>query len=142
MGAAENAALARRIYDFFNTRQFEAALALTDDAAEIVNIGRGATYAGKAGFLQFMQGWKTLDPDCRVDVLTQLASDDGVTNECIFHATQVGPLATRTGDVPPTGRTIALPFCEVWRIKDGKLVSLHNYADGATVMAQLGLLPS
>jgi ketosteroid isomerase-like protein len=46
------------------------------------------------------------------------------------------------GEIPPTGKAVTLPICEVWRVRDGKLVSLMNYADGVTIMTQLGLMPA
>jgi predicted ester cyclase len=83
-----------------------------------------------------------MDPDCRVDVVSQRAGEAGVTNECVFHATHVGLLPPPTGEIPPTGKTVTIPLCEVSRIRDGKLASLRNYADGVTVLSQLGLLPT
>jgi steroid delta-isomerase-like uncharacterized protein len=141
MTASDNAALAREIYDAFNRGDFDAALAKTHPDVEVVNIPWATTYHGHDGFREFMQGWKTMDPNSRVEVIRQLAADDGVANEAVFHATHVGPLYPPTGEIPPTGKTVAIPICEIWRFRDGKLVSLRNYADGVTIMAQLGLLP-
>jgi steroid delta-isomerase-like uncharacterized protein len=135
------AALAHEIYAAFNRGDLDAALALAADDVEIVNVGWNVIYRGHDGFRTFMQGWKTLDPNSRVEVVRQLPGADGVTNEAVFHATHVGPLRTPAAEIPPTGKAITLPICEVWRVRDGKLASLHNYADGVTIMAQLGLLP-
>jgi hypothetical protein len=43
--------------------------------------------------------------------------------------------------VPPTGKHVVLRFCEVWRIRDGKVISLHNYGDNLSLLQQLGLMP-
>jgi steroid delta-isomerase-like uncharacterized protein len=139
---ADNAALARAIYDAFNRGDLDGALALAAPDVEVVNVGWGVTYRGHDGFREFMQGWKTMDPNSRVEVVRQLAGEEGVTNEAVFHATHSGPLRPPTGEIPPTGKTVALPICEVWRMRNGKLARLMNYADGVTVMAQLGLLPA
>jgi steroid delta-isomerase-like uncharacterized protein len=136
------AALARTIYDAFNRGDLDAALALATADVEIANVGWGVTYRGHNGFREFMQGWKTLDPNSRVTLVRQLPGAEGVTNEALFEATHVGPLRTPAAEIPPTGKAISLPICEVWRVRDGKLASLHNYADGITIMAQLGLLPA
>jgi steroid delta-isomerase-like uncharacterized protein len=141
MSTMDAATVAHAIYDAFNRGDVEAALALATADVEIVNVGWNVTYRGHDGFREFMQGWKTLDPNARVRVVRQLAGPDGVTNEAVFEATHVGPLRTPAGEIAPTGKTIALPICEVWHVRDGKLTSLHNYADGVTIMAQLGLLP-
>ncbi len=49
-------------------------------------------------------------------------------------------METPSGIVEPTGNRIEVEFVEVWRIRDGKVVSGHNYIDSATVMRQLGLI--
>jgi len=81
-------------------------------------------------------------PDGTVDVQNQLAGADGVTNECIYRATHTQPLPLPDGStLPPTGKRIERRFIEVWRYKDGQLVSLHNYGDSLGLLQQLGLLP-
>jgi ketosteroid isomerase-like protein len=79
--------------------------------------------------------------DGHVEVSAQLSSEEGVTNECIYRGTHTGPLATPTGEIAPTGQPFELPFAEVWRIRDGKIASIHGYIDSGTIMQQLGLGP-
>lgn len=140
MSAADNAALARTMYEHFNTGELDALLALSDPDIVVANVAWADTFNGLEGFRAYMQGWKTMDPDSRVEIVRQLAGEEGVTNECIFHATHVGPLNPPTGEIPPTGKTVALPFCEIWRFSNGKLTSLTNYSDGVAIMLQLGLM--
>ena len=64
-----------------------------------------------------------------------------MTNENVFRGTHTGPLATPTGVVPATGRSFVVPFVEVWRCEEGKVYSIHNYFDSATLMQQLGVAP-
>jgi SnoaL-like polyketide cyclase len=47
-----------------------------------------------------------------------------------------------TGDVPPTGRSVEIHFCEVRRIANGKVMSLHSYYDALGFMQQLGFIPT
>jgi predicted ester cyclase len=140
MSATENAAMARKAYDAFNRQAFDEVIQIADPNVEVVNVGWNVTHQGHAGLRDFMQGWKTMDPNCRVETLSQMAGDEGVTNENIFHATHVGVLRPPTGDIPPTGKTVTVQFCEVWRFKNGKLTSIHSYADGVTILTQLGVL--
>jgi steroid delta-isomerase-like uncharacterized protein len=134
--------IAEAIYDAFNRNDFDAALALTASDVEIVNVGWNVTYRGHDGFRTFMQVWKTMAPDSTVEIVRQLSGPDGVTNEAIFHGTHTGTLRTPSADIPATGKHLDVPICEVWRVRDGKLISLHNYADGVTILTQLGLLPT
>jgi hypothetical protein len=50
-----------------------------------------------------------------------------------------GVLKTPSGDIPPTGRAIELPFCEVYRFQGGKISACNLYFDTGTLLRQLGL---
>jgi steroid delta-isomerase-like uncharacterized protein len=139
MAAQEQAQLARTIYEAFNTNNFDRVLSLSTADVEVATMAFGLTQHGHDGFRQFMQGWKGMAPDSRVEVVSQLAGAEGVTNECRFRGTHTGPLRSPSGEIPPTGRSFDAPFVEVWRIRDGKLASLHNYFDTLTLLQQLGI---
>jgi steroid delta-isomerase-like uncharacterized protein len=142
MPAQDNAALARRLYDAFNRGDLEGAASLATDDAVIELVAFGQTFRGREAFRdQFMGGFKRAFPDLTVTVVNQVATDDQVVNECTWRGTHSGPLATPTGDIPPTNKTVeGGRFCEVWAIRGGKLAKLVNYQDAATWMRQLGLV--
>lgn len=102
----------------------------------------GLAYRGREGFRAFMQGFKAAFPDCTVNLTQQVATDDAVVNEFRARGPHLGPPASSAGDIPPTGRSIDYPVCEVWELRDGKLACLRNYFDAATVMSQLGMMPA
>ena len=52
------------------------------------------------------------------------------------------PAGRTSGSVPPTGRTLDLPYCDVFRVENGRVVSHHIYYDQVMFLAQLGLLPA
>jgi predicted ester cyclase len=85
-------------------------------------------------------GFKGAFPDLKIAVTNQVATDDQVVSEFTARGTHTGPLLTPAGEIPPTGRKVDFIVCEVWRIKNGQLVSLHNYQDAASLMRQLGVL--
>ena len=51
-----------------------------------------------------------------------------------------GPLVGPQGEIPPTGKSVDVAFCDVYQFKDGKFTSLRSYFDTATLMGQLGLM--
>lgn len=140
MSAQENAQLARRVYQLFNEGKPEAVTALATDDIELVLYPFGQTFHGREGFMQFMQGFSNAFPDLKIEVKNQAATEDQVVSEFTARGTHTGPLQTPAGTVPPTGRTVDFTVCEVWRIRDGKVASLHNYQDSASIMRQLGLI--
>lgn len=143
MPAQDNATLARTVYDAFNRHEFDRALEYVGDSVEIVVPYLGLTLHGLDGFRTMLEAHKAPWPDGTVEVVNQLASDDGVTNECRFHATNTRPVPLPDGStIPATGKRVELHFCEVWRIESGRVVSLHSYADNMEFMQQAGLMPA
>jgi steroid delta-isomerase-like uncharacterized protein len=141
MSAHDNAALARRIYQLFSDDKFDDALELVAEDVEAVLVPFGQTFHGRDGFTGFMQGFKGAFPDIRISVTNQVATEDQVVSEFTARGTHTGPLQTPAGAIPPTGRTVDFIVCEVMRVKNGRITSLHNYQDAASIMRQLGLVP-
>lgn len=133
----DTAGLARAVYEAFNRNDLDAALALAQPDIEIVNLAENTTFRGHDGYRDYFKRIKEIDPAGWIEVTGQLVSVAGVTNECVFHATHVGPLH----GMAPTGKAFTVPVCDVWRVRDGKIASIHTYADNMTILAQLGLLP-
>jgi hypothetical protein len=46
------------------------------------------------------------------------------------------------GDIPPTGRSVALDYIQVLRFRDGTHVSFHLMFDRLLMLEQLGLTPA
>ena len=142
MSAEENARFAHTVYDAFNRGDLDAVIAMADPEIDVVNVPWRDKFHGRAEFRIYLEGWKEMDPAASVEIVHQLAGDEGVVNECIFRAPHVGMLSSPSGALTPTGKTLEVPFCEVWRIRNGKLLGLTNYADGVSIMEQLGVMPA
>jgi steroid delta-isomerase-like uncharacterized protein len=139
MSPQSNAKLAQEIYNAFSNNQYDDVLARSAEDVEIVFTPTGQVYQGHDGFKAFMQGFKGAFPNIRLNIKDQVATDDAVVTEFMAVGTHTGPLQTPAGDIPATGRTAEWPVVEVWRVKNGKVVSLHNYQDLGTMLRQLGL---
>ncbi len=140
MSSEDNARLVQALYAAFNHHEFDRCLAMAAPDIEVVAHGLQHTFRGSDGFREFIEGWATAIPDGKIEILNQIANDEGVAMECGFRGTHSGPLAGPGGEIPPTGRAVDLRFCEVYAIWNGKIASFHNYADSATLMGQLGLI--
>ena len=140
MSPQDSATLTRKMYQWFNENQIEPIVECAAENAEVTLVPFGQTLRGAEGFRQFLTGFKRGVPDIRIDLTNQVAGGDQVVNEFIVRGTHTGPLATPAGDLPPTGRSIEYPVCEVWSFRDGKMCSIRNYFDAATLMRQLGAM--
>jgi steroid delta-isomerase-like uncharacterized protein len=141
MSATENAKLARSLYDWWNARDFDRGMAQTTQDVEWRNIATGQSFRGPQGYRQFQTGWAEAFPDAQVEVMNVIADEQGAAVEFIGRGTHTGTLVTPQGEIPATGRTVEVRFCDVMQLQGGKIVGGHTYFDAATMLAQLGLLP-
>jgi steroid delta-isomerase-like uncharacterized protein len=142
LASQDNLALARKLYERFNSGDLDGAraLELTTEDALVELVPFAMTFHGREGFRQFMGGFKQAFPDLTVTVTNQVASEDQVVSECTWTGTHSGPLGTPTGEIPATGRSVRNGrFCEVWGVRDGKMSSLRNYQDPGSWLRELGL---
>ena len=147
MSSQDTATTARTPYDLFNkhnsdSKWLDHAAAAASEDCELLNVPLSVTLRGLQGFKQFLQGWATAFPDSKVEITSLFATESQAVVEFIGRGTQTGPLMGPSGEIPPTGRKVELRFCDVHRIKNGKIVSLHSYYDALGLMQQLGLVPS
>ncbi len=147
MTAQDNVTLVRTVFDVYNTHEsdpqwLEQSIASTAEDCELINVPLGITLVGPEGLKQFLLGWSTAFPDSRVEITNLFATEDQAVVEFIGRGTHTGPLQGPAGDIPATGRRVEIQFCYVYRIRNGKFVSLHAYYDAMGLMQQLGLIPA
>ncbi len=64
----------------------------------------------------------------------QIAEGDRVASRVTMHCTHAGSY----GGIAATGRRIAIPFIDISRIRDGKIVEEWNEFDMRSILRQLG----
>ena len=141
MSVQDNLKIARDLYDAFNKKDFNKGKTLIDDNAEFLTVPFDMKLSGKEGYLQLMQSWATAFPDGICDVTNIIAGEDGAVVEFVGRGTQTGKFLSPEGEIPPTGKQANVPFCDVIKIKNGKITSVNSYFDTATMMKQLGIIP-
>jgi predicted ester cyclase len=70
----------------------------------------------------FYAGWFEAFPDARVDVHDLHLIGDVAVEEGTFSGTHDGVLHGADGDIPPTGRSVALDYIQVLRFRAGARV--------------------
>lgn len=135
MATVDIAAIARQVYDVFNSKQFDRLAALTLPDARTANIPFGA----KLGYREDAELWATAFPDGQCQVTNLIAQGDCVIAEFTGRGTHTGPLKGPTGELAATGRKVELMCVEVFRFRNGKIAESKLYYDAASLMSQLGL---
>lgn len=136
---ADNANLARRLYQAWNDRKFdEIAESITPDG-QITIVGSGDRFRGPDGAREYNKMWADGFPDGSITVDRLIATDDCVVVEYTGRGTHTGTLVTPMGAISATGRSVTLQLCDVLEFTGEKVQAQRTYFDTGSLMAQLGL---
>jgi steroid delta-isomerase-like uncharacterized protein len=136
-----------RGYDAYNAHQSDPHWLdyATEDVAEdceVVDIPSGAIFRGPEGLKQFLLAFSTAFPESHTEVTNVFATEEHAVVEFIAHGTHTGILHSPAGDIPPTGRSFELRFCDVYLLRNRKITRHATYYDALGFMQQLGVIPA
>ena len=141
MTGGELTKLVKRHYANVSEGQIERDRDIVADDIVHVNAAIG-TVSGIEAFLAFASGFKQPFPDLHWDVREFIEGTDIVVVEGIFLGAITGPMVGPTGTLPATGKRVELPVCDIWKVRNGRIVENRIYYDQVTFLGQLGLLNS
>ena len=95
---------------------------------------------GPTGLGKTVEVYAQAFPDMHRELYRVFNVGDVVVVELALQGTHKGPLSTPMGVLPPTGKRMDAPCCDVFRIVDGKIQSFNCYPSGTVIFAQLGVL--
>jgi ketosteroid isomerase-like protein len=78
-------------------------------------------------------------PDMHREIYALRSFGDHVLVELSLNGTHKGDLVLPAGTIPPTGKVMRTPCCDVFRLKDGKVFSFHCYVAVPILLEQLGV---
>ena len=99
------------------------------------------TVKGIDNFLDRVKGFKQSFPDLQFETRTVAESGEFVMVEGVFTGTNNGSMSGPGGTMPPTGKSVSLPFVDVWKIQNDKITENRIYYDQLSFLGQLGLNP-
>lgn len=141
MSVQENLRLIRTHYEAVNHNDLNAGAMLVDKNFEWQNVPMNIKRRGQQGYRDYLNIWLTAMPDFQFEVKNMQANNDWVVTEFTGRGTNNGPLNSSEGPIMPTGKKVEVQFCELFQIKNGKIVKGTLYFDYATLIKQLGVVP-
>jgi steroid delta-isomerase-like uncharacterized protein len=97
------------------------------------------TYRGPAELGKTVEVYAKAFPDMHRELHTFYVADNVVIVQLSLQGTHLGPLELPAGTVPPTGKRMDAPCCDVFELVDGKIKRFDCYAEGSVIAKQLGL---
>jgi ketosteroid isomerase-like protein len=137
MGEARD--VAERFYERFGGDDLAGVTALFADGCSTV------TPAGtfdKVEHEAFGRAFRDAFPDARMVVVRAVEAGDEVYVTGRFEGTHEGDLVAPQGTIPASGRSLAMPFADYFRVRAGKIVEHEVIWDQMGMLAQLGALPA
>ena len=134
---AEREAVVRRHMDSENRHEFEATLA-TFKHRRYELVATGEVYDGEDEVKAYYAASRATFPDQRNEVRAMHHADDAVIVEFDLLGTHRGPLR----GIAPTGQEFRCTMAAVFLFAGDRIVCERVYFDSATILRQLGLIPS
>jgi predicted ester cyclase len=86
----------------------------------------------------FYSIWNEAFPDNQVTVVRIADDGDTALLEGVFEGTHTGVLRAPSGDVPPTGKRVGVPFVVTYTSAEDRLTGFRLYFDQMDIVTQLG----
>ena len=139
--SSANEQLIRQVYAVAEVKDSKAFIDLFTEDGYFYDVSAGVKYYGN-------DIGKTVDiyskafPDMHRELIAFYVKDDEnlVVVELTLNGTHKGPLELPVGTIPPTGKTMVTPCCDVFHIEKGRVKSFHCYTAGTIMLGQLGVL--
>jgi steroid delta-isomerase-like uncharacterized protein len=133
----KNVEVLRSAHENWNRRNFDASTRDLAENCSYADHARGEMMHGKRRFREYLESWARAWPDGKITNARYMDVGDAVIAEYISTGTNDGSLA----GLPPTGRSVAFRFCEIWQFdKNGYMTSGRCYYDLYSILTQLGHL--
>ena len=129
----------RQGLDRWNAHDRDGYAGLCSNDVDIQGPG-GLKLSGAEGWLQFFDAWHEAFPDNRIEAEVFMEGERAC-EEARFTGTHTGTLHGPAGDVPATGRRVAVPYAATYHVHDDKVTRVRMFWDQLEVLSQLGLAP-
>jgi ketosteroid isomerase-like protein len=135
-----NEEFVRQAYAIAEVKDLPAWVECFNPDGVFVDFSVEVTYSGpnEVGFP--VENYGTAFPDMHRELNDIYVSGDVVVVELRLQGTHEGPLWLPMGILPPTGKRMDAPCCDVFKLKNGKIQLFDCYPSGAVILGQLGVL--
>jgi ketosteroid isomerase-like protein len=129
----------RNAYRVAEEKDIPGWIALFTEDGSFTDYSVGVTYRGPE-LGDTVKVYAEAFTDMHRELYQTYVSGNVVVVQLALQGTHDGPLATAMGVIPPTGKKMDAPCCDVFDIVDGKIKRFDCYPSGTIIFGQLGVL--
>ena len=135
----DNEKIIRAAYQVAEERDVAGWVAAFTEDGTFTDMSIPHTYRGPDELGRTVEVYAKAFPDMHRELERFYVTGNVVIVQLRLQGTHLGPLELPTGTVPPTGRRMDAPCCDVFELVDGRIQRFDCYAEGSVIAAQLGL---
>jgi len=133
----KNAAIIQKLYEAVNEKNLDYIKSLGTAKSEWLDVPFNYTAKGADAIINPWKSWFEIFPDATCEVRSLVSMGEYVIAQGIGRGTQKGVFQSPAGLLKPSDKPMAINFCDVYRLKDGKIIRADSYFDFYSLLKQL-----
>jgi ketosteroid isomerase-like protein len=136
----DNEQIIRRAYKYAEDHDVPGWVGCFAEGGTFTDESTGIAYGDPDEYGILVEVYKTAFSDMHRELYRFYVTGDIVVVQLALQGTHDGPLKMPQGTIPPTGRRMDAPCCDVFELSDGKITRFDCYPSGTVILTQLGVL--
>lgn len=132
-----NAEIIKGLYNAVNTKDLDYIRNLGADFSEWLDVPFDYTTRGESAIIDPWVSWFGIFPDATCEVRSLVAFGDYVIAQGIGCGTHKGVFNSPAGPIQPGNVSMQVHFCDVYKMKEGKIERADSYFDFYSLLRQL-----
>jgi ketosteroid isomerase-like protein len=137
MNTQSNTDRIRSLYDAVNRKDLEVIAGFGAAYSEWLDVPFDYLATGVNAIIDPWKNWFQIFPDATCEVRSLVAMGDHVVAQGIGRGTHRGVFHSPAGVLQPTQRAMQVNFCDVYHLRDGKILRADSYFDFYGLLQQL-----
>jgi ketosteroid isomerase-like protein len=135
----DNIAAVRNAYAVAERKDLEGWIGVFTPTGVFTDNSVGVTYRDRA-LADPVRNYGTAFSNMHRELYRIYADGNVVVVQLALQGTHDGPLQLPFGTLPPTGKHMDAPCCDVFELEGGKIKRFDCYPEGSVILTQLGVL--
>jgi len=133
----DNKQVIEKLYQAVNAKDLEYIQSLGADFSEWLDVPFDYTTTGKDAIIDPWVSWFGIFPDATCEVKSLVAFGDYVIAQGIGRGTHKGVFHSPAGTLQPSGVSMQVNFCDVYKLRQAKIERADSYFDFYGLLRQL-----
>jgi quinol monooxygenase YgiN/ketosteroid isomerase-like protein len=133
----DNKQVIEKLYQAVNAKDLEYIRSLGADFSEWLDVPFDYTTTGMDAIIDPWVSWFGIFPDATCEVKSLVAFGDYVIAQGIGRGTHKGVFHSPAGTLQPSGVSMQVNFCDVYKLREGKIERADSYFDFYGLLRQL-----